>query len=197
MKTNSGGIQGLASEGHPEINYPIELLKRVYGDQLRAFPMTDPMLFMLLFQAHSNPWFDLAVRHVERCFEHCVKFLRSLLVAVLTEDFRILPARLFHRYLLKPLEHLHSQALHELKQIEKDRMRSSNTQSEVSTEELVQFREERSSRKLFDFTREIGDPNVETSMQTSDVARFKWRQNEAQELIEEMLVYYRVSKYRK
>lgn len=191
MKTHGGGLEGLASEGHPEIDNPLELLKRVYGDELRPFQMPD---FKPLFWAHSKPWFDLAVRHVERCFEHCVKFLRGVLVAVLTEDFRILPALLFHRHLLKPLERLYSQALHELKQLEKDRMLSSNTKSEIHMKELIRFQEEKSKRKLLDLVQENKGPNAEMSLM-SDFAESERRQNKAEELIEQMLVYYSVCEY--
>jgi hypothetical protein len=174
MKTKGGGIEGLASEGHQEINYPIELLERVTGDGLLAGQIPN---FGLLFLEHSEPWFNLAVRHVERCFEHCVKFLRGVLVAVLTEDFRISPALLFHRYLLKPLVHLHSLALHELEQLEKDRTRRSNSISEF----------------LLDRIPENKDPNVEMRTPMLDFALS--RRIYAEGIIEQMLIYYNVCEY--
>jgi hypothetical protein len=174
MKTKGGGIEGLASEGHQEINYPIELLERVTGDGLLAGQIPN---FGLLFLEHSEPWFNLAVRHVERCFEHCVKFLRGVLVAVLTEDFRISPALLFHRYLLKPLVHLHSLALHELEQLEKDRTRRSNSISEF----------------LLDRIPENKDPNVEMRTPVLDFALS--RRIYAEGIIEQMLIYYNVCEY--
>jgi hypothetical protein len=119
---------------------------------------------------------------VKRYFEHCVKFLRDVLVAVLTENFRISLALLFYRYLLKPLVHLHSQALHELEQLEKDRTLRSNTISEF----------------LLDHIPENKDPNVDMRILMLDFAAWDFavsRRIDAEGIIEQMLIYYNVCEY--
>jgi hypothetical protein len=201
MEKKGRGIKGITSDdisGVDESTYTDvsrimrltvdgELLGQIYFQRLN-----------LLFWVHSQPWKGLAVHYVKCCFMHCAKFLECILIVYLQKENPNLPAQIFFQRLLQPLKELLSGALSELERIEADRKRSTKGSSILFLPEIKRLQEPKRKSELHlenqQWRADLGrgvTPSAIAENHGSD-SRKTLQKIEIQEIINEMLIYYKV-----
>lgn len=107
-----------------------QMLESTRGRELKD--SYDPTRLNLLFRKHSQPWYGIAMMHLERAHRRCVTFVEHIIDIVLREELPGLPKRVtqdMKNNLFQALEKQKKKAEEELRNIEQDRRQPAQTQS--------------------------------------------------------------------
>ena len=107
-----------------------QMLESTRGRELKD--SYDPNRLNLLFRKHSEPWYGIAMMHLERAHRRCVTFVEHIIDTVLREELPGLPKRVTQALkdnLFTALEKQKKKAEDELRAIEQDRRQPAQTQS--------------------------------------------------------------------
>ena len=107
-----------------------QMLESTRGRELKD--SYDPTRLNLLFRKHSEPWYGIAMMHLERAHRRCETFVEHIIDIVLRDDLPALPKRVTQSIkdnLKEALQKQKKKAEVELRAIEQDRRQPAQTQS--------------------------------------------------------------------
>ncbi|EXJ75299.1 uncharacterized protein A1O5_01995 [Cladophialophora psammophila CBS 110553] len=110
--------------------YVQQMLESTRGRELKD--SYDPNRLNLLFRKHSEPWYGIAMMHLDRAHRRCVAFVEHIIENVLRKELPAVPTRVSQAikdHLYQALEKQKKKAEDELKAIEQDRRQPAQTQS--------------------------------------------------------------------
>ncbi|KIW06705.1 hypothetical protein, variant [Verruconis gallopava] len=178
----------------PEVDKFHHFLKESLGTELPG--NFDPQRTTLLFIHYSKPWQNIAQDYLDRAYNHAREFVKIVVSEKLGKDLPEIAIKLRQYVLEDRLEELKKQADAQLREIEQDR------QGNVITEDM-RFLMESSKRFTIRLSRRVEKTSKDSNSPTPEVVNVisleepeSKRQEAALQMIEEMLIYYRIARAR-
>lgn len=191
------------------------VLKKTMGTELPT--NFDPQRITLLFEDYSQPWKGIAEAYVKDCYKHCRMFLKYLVDKSFKDDFPDMAAPIWKHVVERQLELRKQSALAGLTKLEIDRGHHTLTENVQFLYETSEAFRSRVAELAIDPEQELGNMDQDQDPQK---ARFEsqvqnkkppsgklsnqiyvrveldstsQRKEAAMRMIEQMIVYYKVS----